>query len=89
MSLLEKFARTTEPFRPATVQEFLALQVARILDDAQSFRWYVHALSGTPQADLLLALRKAFHRESDPKSSRAVLFRDELKNLSNNFQLHA
>jgi len=81
MSLLEKFAGITEPFRPSTVQEFLALQVARKLDDAESFRWYVHALSGTPQADLLLALRKAFHRESGLESSRAVLFREELKNL--------
>jgi hypothetical protein len=89
MSLLEKFAGITEPFRPSMIQEFLALQIARKLNDAESFRWYVHALAGTPQADLLLALRKAFHRESDPRSGRAVLFRDELKNLSNNFQLHA
>jgi hypothetical protein len=88
MSLLEKFAGTTEPFRPATVQEFLALQVARKLDDVQSFRWYVHALSGTPQADILLALRKAFHHESGPEN-RENLFREELKNLSNNFQSHA
>jgi hypothetical protein len=89
MSLLEKFAGITESFRPSTIQEFLALQIARKLDDAESFRWYVHALAGTPQADLLLALRKAFHRESSPESSRAVPFREELKNLSNNFQPHA
>lgn len=88
MSLLEKFARITEPFRPSTIQEFLALQIARKLNDAESFRWYVHALAGTPQADLLLALRKAFHRESGP-TNRANLFREELKNLSNNFQSHA
>ena len=89
MSLFEKFAGTIEPFRPSTVQEFLALQVARKLDDAESFRWYVHALSGTPQADVLLALRKAFHREFDPDGSRASLFREEVKNLSNNFQSNA
>ena len=88
MSLLEKFADIRGPFRPSTVPEFLALHIARKLDDAESFRWYVHALSGIPQADLLLALKKAFHREPGPQSSRAAIFREELKNLSNNFQSH-
>ena len=89
MSLLEQFGGPIGSFRPSTVQEFISLQVARKLDDAGSFRWYVHTLSGMPQADLLLALNKTFHSEPGPKSTRADLFRQELNNLSTNIQSHA
>lgn len=88
MPLLEKFIESDRPFRPSTAQEFLALQIARQLSDLQGFRWYVHALSGMAQADVLLALRRAFHAEATP-ANRALRFRKELKNLSTNFQSHA
>jgi hypothetical protein len=86
MSLLEKFVDSTKIFRPATVQEFLALQVARKVGDPDGFRWYVHALSGMAQADVLMALKRA----SLPQSSsdgHAERFRKALKN-STNFPSH-
>jgi hypothetical protein len=88
MPLLDKFAEPNRQFQPSTVQQFLALQVARTLKDLQGFQWYVHALSAMAQADVLLALRRASHAESTPEN-RALRFRKELKNLSTNFQSHA
>jgi hypothetical protein len=88
MPVLDKFAEATRQFRPSTVQEFLALQVANKLSDLQGFRSYVHTLSGMPQSDVLLALRRASHAEAAPEN-RAQRFRKELKNLSTNFQSNA
>jgi hypothetical protein len=88
MPLLDKFAEPNRPFRPSTVQEFLALQIARQLSDLQNFKWYIHSLAGMARSDVLLALEKAFRAESTPEN-RALRFRKELTNLSANYQSHA
>jgi hypothetical protein len=88
MPLLDKFAEPSRPFRPSTVQEFLALQIARQLNDLENFKWYIHSLSGLARSDVLLVLKKAFRAESTPEN-RALRFRQELKNLSANYHSHA
>lgn len=58
MTILEQVARPSVAFRPKTVREFLALQLARKLGDAENASKYVHAL-GLCSEELVL---RSYHR---------------------------
>ena len=79
-NILDAVARTRREFRPETVQEFFALQLARKLNDISSVRSYVEFCGRYSEDDLLTVYRRA--QENSSGMSMADRFRFELRRWS-------
>ena len=76
--ILDQLARQVDGFRPKSVREVFALQLARKLDDVQDVRRYVLLVDQHPQDMILQAYRRAV---GAPRidGSPAARFLDELE----------
>jgi hypothetical protein len=79
--ILDRVATSSNGFRPATVREYFALQLAEKLFDIQRLRMYVNLTDRHSEETLLQAFRKSAEDGSDAKAQR---FHEELKALTRN-----
>jgi hypothetical protein len=79
--ILDRVARTTSHFRPHTVTEFFALQLARKLGDLERLQTYVILVERHSEDTLLQAFKRAVnhHHKGLRLSER---FQAELERLS-------
>lgn len=79
--ILDQLARQANVFRPKSVREVFALQLARKLDDAGGVRRYVLLVDQHPQEIILQAYRRAVCSPSND-GSPASRFLGELERLA-------
>lgn len=77
--ILGRFAQSESHFRPQTVSEFIALQLARKLDDTSRVRHYVGLMERHAQPFISRAFANARQRPEDPIADR---FHRELQQLT-------
>ena len=79
LHILDRMAHpTTGSFRPKTVSEFFALQLARKLDDVERLHTYLILVEHHSEDSLLQAFKKTFNHPSQ-KLSLAERFHAELE----------
>jgi hypothetical protein len=57
MSILDQIAKS-EPFRPSTVHEYMALQLAKRLNDVDALDWYLRQVAHVERERLFDTLQK-------------------------------
>jgi hypothetical protein len=74
MSILEKLAKP-EVFQPASDNEYVALQLARQLNDTDNIHWYVRSIECFGQDRVFSALQAV---QSIVSGERAAAFRSRI-----------
>ena len=69
MSILDKFVRSTA-FVPTSVNEYFALQLARILNDELNLSYYLHVCDHFSQDHVLSVYRQIAAKSAVPAAER-------------------
>jgi hypothetical protein len=82
-NILDRTSSSPKGFRPRTVEEFFALQLARKLADTENLRYYQTLVEQYPRELILQAYRRAEKKRGNA-TDLCDRFRVELKKLAEN-----